>query len=131
MTRFEYVKLGFEGDDVLGFSGGEYSSHKVYFWSFHFYDDQLHSIDIVFKRPDDLKQLREDIIEYVTQRYDKESMEEPDNDGILVNKWYFEDSRQNRTDLINLILYETAKGETTYTLTFVNIKLFEGSEGKK
>jgi hypothetical protein len=41
MTRFDNIKLGFEGDDVLGFSGGEYSSHKVYFWSFHFYNKTL------------------------------------------------------------------------------------------
>jgi len=122
------VKLGFEREDVLGFSGGEYSSRKVYFWSFNFYNDKLHTVDIVFRRTDDLNQLREELVDYITQKYGEESSEKPDDDGNLANTWYFVDSKHNPTDLINLILYETAKGEITYQLTFVNLKLFEESE---
>ena len=128
MVGIKVAKLGFEGDDVLGFSGGQYLSHKVYFWSFHFYEDKLHTVDVVFRRPDSINKLREDIIAYVTQKYGVESSEKLDNDGNLAKTWYFYDEDNHPTDRINLILYETSRGETTYTLTFVNLKLFEESE---
>ena len=122
------LRVGFEGDDVLGFAGGEYGSHKVYFWTFHFYSDKLHTVDIVFRRPDTLNQLREDIVTYITQKYDVESIEKIDNSNNLANMWYFQDESNSTSDLIKFNLYETSTGETTYTLTFVNIKLFEESE---
>ena len=128
MLMFENAKLGYEKDNVLGYQGGEYSSHKVYFWSFHFYNDELHTVDIVFRRPDALNRLREDIIVYITDRYGIESSERLDNNGNLANTWYIVDKRHIPIDLINLNLYETSTGETTYKLTFVNIKLFEESE---
>jgi hypothetical protein len=130
MLKFENAKLGYEREDVLGFSGGEYNSHKVYFWSFNFCNDQLHSVDIVFRRPDSLNRLREDIIVYITDKYEVESSERLDDDGNLANTWYIVDKRHIPIDLINLNLYETSTGETTYQLTFVNIKLFEESEQK-
>jgi hypothetical protein len=128
MLKIENAILGYERDDVLGYSGGEYVSNKVYFWSFHFYEDQLHTVDIVFRKPDALNRLREDIIVYITDKYVIESSERLDNDGNLANTWYFVDSKYNPTDLINLILYETSTGETTYQLSFVNIELFQKSE---
>ena len=128
MSLIKDIKLGYVKEDVLGFNGGEYISQEVNFWAFHFYNDRLHTVDIVFIRTFDLNQLRRDIIDYITEKYGVESSERYDDDGNLANTWYFVDSRHNPTDLINLILYETAKGETTYQLTFVNIRLFEGSE---
>ena len=130
ISLIEDIKLGYVKEDVLGFTGGEFMSNEVYYWSFHFYNDKLHTVDIVFKRTFNLNQLRKDIIDYITQKYDKEGIEKPNPDGNLANTWYFVDSKHNPTDLINLILYETAKGETTYQLTFVNLKLFEESEQK-
>jgi len=128
MLKIADAILEYKRDDVLRYSGGEYISNKVYFWSFHFYNDKLHTVDIVFKRTFDLKQLRRDIIDYLTDKYVIESSERFDEDGNLANTWYFVDSKHSPIDLINLILYETAKGETTYQLTFVNLKLFEESE---
>jgi len=128
MLKKENTIQEYERDDVLGFNGGEYSSHKVYFWSFHFYNDQLHTVDIVFRKPDALNRLREDIIGYITNKYVIESLEKLDNDGNLANTWYFEDEKHNPIDLINLIIYETSTGETTYQLTFANIELFQKSE---
>jgi len=130
MLKVEDAILGYERDDVLGYSGGEYVTNNVYFWSFHFYDDQLHTVDIVFKRPDALNRLRGDLIVYITAKYGVESSEKLDSDGNLANTWYFMDEKDNPTDLINLILYETSTGETTYQLSFVNIKLFKESEQK-
>ncbi|MEJ2196840.1 MAG: hypothetical protein P8X73_18555 [Ignavibacteriaceae bacterium] len=128
MLKFENVKLGYERDDVLGFQGGEYGANKVYFWSFHFFNDQLHTVDIVFRRPEALNRLREDIINYITQKYGVESLEKLDNNKNLANTWYFYNEGKNPTDLINLILYETSTEVTTYQLSFVNIKLFQKSE---
>jgi len=122
------LKVGFERDDVLGFNGGGYSYQAVNFWAYHFYNDQLHSVDIVFKGTFDLNQLRKDIIDYITEKYGVESSERIDDDGNLANTWYFVDSKHNPTDLINLILYETVEGDTTYQLTFTNIELFQESE---
>lgn len=124
------LKVGFEGDNVLGFAGGEYGSHKVYFWTFNFYIDKLHTVDIVFKRPDSLNKLKEDIVTYITQMYGAESIEKIDYNDNLANMWYFKDEMNNTSDLIKLNLYETSTGETTYTLTFVNIKLFEEAENQ-
>ena len=128
MSLIKDIKLGYAKENVLGFSGSNYASQKVNFWAFHFYNDRLHTVDVVFIRTFDLNQLRNDIIDYITEKYDKESSERLDDDGNLANTWYFVDSKYSPTDLINLILYETAKGETTYQLTFVNLKLFEESE---
>ena len=122
------MQLGFEGDNVLGFAGGEYGSHKVYFWTYHFFDDKLHTVDIVFRRPDTLNKLREDIIVYITQKYGVESIEKIDYNNNLANMWYFQDESNYTSDLIKLNLYETSTDETTYTLTFVNIELFKESE---
>ncbi len=115
---------------MLGFSGSKFATQEVNFWAFHFYNDKLHTFDILFIKTFDLNQLRKDIIDYITEKYGVESSERLDDDGNLANTWYFVDSKHNPTDLINLILYETAKGETTYQLTFVNLKLFEESEQK-
>jgi len=130
MSLIKDIKLGYVKEDVLGFNGGEYASQEVNFWAFHFYYDQLHTVDVVFIGTFDLNQLRRDIIEYITQKYGVESSERLDDDGNLANTWYFVDSKHNPTDLINLLLYETAKGETTYQLTFTNIELFQESERK-
>ena len=91
-------------DDVLGFSGGEYNSYKLSFWSFHFYNDKLHSVDIVFSRPSDLKRLRENIIDYITEKYVVESSDRLDKDGNLTYTWYFEDEKHTPIDLIDLNL---------------------------
>jgi len=128
MNFIKNIKLGYAKEDVLGFSGSEYASQKVNFTAFHFYNDKLHTVDIVFIRTFNLNQLRRDIIDYISQKYDKEGIEKPDPDGNLTNTWYFYDSENYPTDLINLVLYETSTGETTYQLTFVNIKLFKESE---
>lgn len=128
MSLIKNIKLGYAKEDVLGFSGSEYASQEVNFWAFHFFRDQLHTVDVVFIRTFDLNQLRNDIIDYITDKYVIESSERYDDNGNLANTWYFVDSEHNPIDLINLILYETAKGETTYQLNFVNLKLFEESE---
>ena len=61
-------------------------------------------------------------------KYGYEDIEKPDDYGNLANSWYFVDERGNPTELINFVLFETAKGDTTYQLTYVNILLFEESE---
>ncbi|UCH65632.1 MAG: hypothetical protein JSW63_00420, partial [Ignavibacterium sp.] len=118
-------------NDVLGFSGGEYNRNNLSFWSFHFYNDQLHSVDIVFKRPEDINGLRENIINYVSNKYVIESTERLDKDGNFTNTWYFEDKKHIPIDLVDLNLYETSTGETTYKLSFVNIKLFEKAKAAR
>ncbi len=50
MSLIENIELGYAKEDVLGFTGGEFMSNEVYFWSFHFYDDKLHTVDIVFRK---------------------------------------------------------------------------------
>lgn len=121
------MQPGFEGDNLLGFTGGEYNSYKVYFRTFHLYDDKLHTVDVVFRRPETLNKLREDLVAHITDKYGLESSEKIDDNGNLANMWYFQDELNNTSDLIKLYLYETSTGETTYTLTFVNIKLFKES----
>ena len=128
MLKVEDDMLGYERNDVLGFSGGEYISYKVYFWTFHFYNDELHTVDVVFRQPKALQMLRDDIIDYITGKYGIESSERLDSDENLGNTWYFQGEINTKTDFINLNLYETSTGETTYKLTFVNIKLFQTSE---
>ena len=118
-------------DDVLGFSGGEYSSYKLSFWSFHFYNNKLHTVDIVFSRPDDINRLRENLIDSITDKYVKESSGKLDKDGNLTYTWYFEDEKHIPIDLINLNLYESSTGETTYKLSFVNVKLFEEAKAAR
>jgi len=128
MLKIADATLGYKRDDVLGYSGGKYISNKVNFRAFHFYNDKLHTVDIVFKRTFDLNELRRDIIDYLTDKYVLESSERYDDNGNLANTWYFYDNEYSPADLINLILYETAKGETTYQLTFTNIELLQESE---
>jgi len=60
--------------------------------------------------------------------YGYEDIEKPDDNGNLVNTWYFYDEQGNPTQLINLVLFVTARGDKTYQLTYVSIKLFEQSE---
>jgi len=128
MSLIENIKLGYAKEDVLGFTGGEYISNEVYYWSFHFYDDKLHTVDIVFRKTDNLPLLRGDILKYLRNKYRYEDIEKPDDNGNLENAWYFVDEQGNPTELINLVLIETAIGDKTYQLTYVNIKLFEESE---
>jgi hypothetical protein len=118
-------------DDGLGFSGGEYNRYNLSFWSFHFYKDQLHTVDVVFRAPDNINSLRENIIGYVTDKYVIESIEKFDKNGNLTNTWYFEDKKHIPIDLIDLNLYETSTGVTTYKLSFVNIKLFEEAKAAR
>ena len=53
---------------------------------------------------------------------------EIDFNGNVANSWYFFDTQDEPTDLINLLSIQTARGDKTYQLTYVNIKLFEESE---
>ena len=121
-------KLGYVKEDVLGFTGGEFMSNEVNYWSFHFYNDKLHTVDIVFRNTYSLDRLRLDIVSFLRIKYGYEDIEKPDDNGNLANAWYFIDDQGNPTELINLVLFETARGDKTYQLTYVNIKLFEESE---
>jgi hypothetical protein len=128
MSLIENIKLGYEKEDVLGFTGGEFMSNEVYYWSFHFYNDKLHTVDIVFRNTYSLDVLRRDILSFLIIKYGYEDIEKPDNNGNLANAWYFVDEQGNPTELVNLVPFETARGDKTYQLTYVNIKLFEESE---
>jgi len=128
ISLIKNIKLGYTKEDVLGFTGGEFMSNEVYFWSFHFHDDKLHTVDIVFRKTNNIEVLRGDILKYLRIKYGYEDIEKPDFNGNVANSWYFIDAQDNPTDLINLLLIETARGDRTYQLTYVNIKLFEESE---
>ena len=128
MSLIENIKLGYVKGDVLGFTGSEFMSNEVYYWSFHFYDDKLHKVDIVFRKTDNLLLLRGDILKYLRNKYRYEDIEKPDDNGNLENAWYFYDGQGNPTELINLVLFETAGGETTYQVTYIDISLFEESQ---
>jgi len=122
------IELGYAKEDVLGFTGAEFMSNEVYFWSFHFHDDKLHTVDIVFRKINNLDVLGGAILKYLRIKYGYEDIEKPDDNGNLASAWYFFDAQDNPTDLIKLLLIQTARGDKTYQLTYVNIKLFEESE---
>ena len=128
MSLIKNINLEHAKEDVLGFTGGEFMSKEVYYWSFHFYDDKLHTVDIVFRKTNNLDLLRSDVLSFLRIKYGYEDIEKPDDNGNLANVWYFADEQGNPTELINLVLFETARGDKTYQLTYVNIKLFEESE---
>ena len=128
MSLIKNIELGYAKEDVLGFTGAEFMSNEVYFWSFHFYDDKLHSVDIVFRKTNNLDVLRGEILNSLRIKYGYEDIEKPDFNGNIANSWYFFDAQDEPTDLINLLLIQTARGETTYQLTYVSISLFEESE---
>jgi hypothetical protein len=128
MSLIENIKLGYTKEDVLGFSGGDFMSNEVYYWSFHFYDDKLHTVDIVFRNTYSLDLLRSGILSFLRNKYGEEDIEKPDDNGNLASAWYFLDEQGNPIELINLVLFETARGDKTYQLTYVSIKLFEESE---
>ncbi len=128
MSLIEDIKLGYSKENVLGFSGGEFMSNEVYYWSYHFHDDKLHTVDIVFRNTYSLNLLRLGILSFLRSKYGEEDIEKPDDNGNLANIWYFIDEQGNPTELINLVLIQTARGDRTYQLTYVNIKLFEESE---
>jgi len=128
MSLIEDIKLGYAKEDVLGFTGGEFMSNEVYYWSFHFHEDKLHTVDIVFRNTNSLDLLRSDILSFLRTNYGYEDIEKPDDNGNLANVWYFADEQGNPTELINLLLIQTARGDKTYQLTYVYIKLFEESE---
>ena len=128
MSLISNIKLGYTKEDVLGFSGGEFMSNEVYYWSFHFYNDKLHTVDMVFRNTYSLDMLRTDILSFLRIKYGYEDIEKPDDNGNLANAWYFVDEQGNPTELINLVPFETARGDKTYQLTYVSISLFEESE---
>ena len=128
MSLIKNIELGYAKENVLGFTGGEFMSNEVYYWSFHFYNDKLHTIDIVFRKTNNLDVLRSDILSFLRTNYGYEDIEKPDDNGNLANIWYFIDEQGNPTELINLLLIQTARGDRTYQLTYVSIKLFEESE---
>ena len=109
MSMAENVKLGYTKDDVIGFSGGEFMSNEVNFQSFHFHDDKLHTVDIVFRKTDDISLLRNEILSFLRVKYGYEDIEKPDDYGNLANSWYFVDEQGNPTELINLVLFELPK----------------------
>ena len=103
MSLIENIKLGYAKEDVLGFTGSEFMSNEVYYWSFHFYDDKLHTVDIIFRKTDNLHLLRGDILKYLRNKYRYEDIEKPDDNGNLENAWYFYDEQGNPIELINLV----------------------------
>ena len=128
-----YKKLKYSYNPEVKFEhtkkeGGEFMSNEVYFWSFHFYEDKLHTIDIVFRKTNNLDLLRSEILKYLRIKYGYEDIEKPDFNGNVANSWYFFDAQDEPTDLINLLLIQTARGDRTYQVTYVNISLFEESE---
>jgi len=93
MSLINNIKLGYTKEDVLGFTGGEFMSNEVYFWSFHFHEDKLHTVDIVFRKTNNIEVLRGEILKYLRIKYGYEDIEKPDFNGNVANSWYFFDNR--------------------------------------
>ena len=112
ISLIKNIKLGYTKEDDLGFTGGEFMSNQVYYWSFHFYDDKLHTVDIVFRKTNNLDLLRVDILKCLRIKYGYEDIEKSDDNSNLANSWYFFDAQDEPTDLINLLLIQYLIPET-------------------